>query len=251
MGFLILKDLRQAGIKVWIDEAEIETGQSITEKIEKGIEGSVYLAVLLSPSSMNSKWVQTELKAGIQLEISGSGLTVLPLLIKDCKIPLFLRDKLYGDFRDPFSYTQNIVALIRQLSGKIDNQSKFSILLKLLLSESIIIIRDIILVNLISGLVGLILGLAGIVWYQTVASFAQLIYLTLGLFIVGVITTRNTWSHLVIVVFGIWLTNGIYLIPKGDVFGWFLNFLGMAGIMLIVTLMLLVFNGIRKIFQIN
>ncbi|MBK7809545.1 MAG: toll/interleukin-1 receptor domain-containing protein [Saprospiraceae bacterium] len=47
-------DLRRAGIIAWLDEAEIKPGDSIIDKIEDGLKGSKYLAVILSPTSVNS-----------------------------------------------------------------------------------------------------------------------------------------------------------------------------------------------------
>ena len=96
------KSLQEYGIQVWIDEAEIKVGESLIRKISEGIEEMEYLAVILTPSSVSSGWVQKELELAITSEITGKQLKVLPVLYKDCDIPFFLRDKLYVDFRGDF-----------------------------------------------------------------------------------------------------------------------------------------------------
>ena len=55
-------DLRESGVHVWIDEAEIQVGDSLIRKIGDGINEVDYLAVVLSPSSVSSKWVNRELR---------------------------------------------------------------------------------------------------------------------------------------------------------------------------------------------
>ncbi len=91
------------GVKVWIDEAEIKVGESLIRKISQGIQEMEYLAVILTPSSVSSGWVQKELELAITSEITGKMLKVLPVLYKECDIPFFLKDKLYADFRDDFN----------------------------------------------------------------------------------------------------------------------------------------------------
>ncbi|MGA7563784.1 MAG: toll/interleukin-1 receptor domain-containing protein [Desulfobaccales bacterium] len=58
--------LRKYGIKVWIDEAEINIGDSMTDKIGQAIETTDYVGVVLSHNSINSEWVQKELQIALQ-----------------------------------------------------------------------------------------------------------------------------------------------------------------------------------------
>lgn len=109
-------DLRRAGVTAWVDEAEIRIGDSIIRKIQEGIVGSEYLGVVLSPNSVSSRWVQEELNSVMNLQITGQGKTVLPLLYRSCEIPLFLRDKVYADFTG----SNNYEFVLRQLLSRID-----------------------------------------------------------------------------------------------------------------------------------
>jgi TIR domain-containing protein len=109
-------DLRRAGITVWVDEAEIKLGDSIIGKIEEGILGSEYLGVILSPSSVASKWVKEELRTVLHYQVSTEAKTVIPLLYQPCDIPPFLVDKLYADFTKPDQYE----FVLRQLLSRLD-----------------------------------------------------------------------------------------------------------------------------------
>ena len=97
-------DLVEKGIQVWIDEAEIKIGDSLIQRISTGIYQMDYLGVVLSPNSVNSRWVQEELEQALHVQISEGYVKVLPLLLVDCQIPGFLRDKAYADFRNESLY---------------------------------------------------------------------------------------------------------------------------------------------------
>jgi hypothetical protein len=98
----LAKELLKHRIIVWWDEWEIKVGDSLIAKIEDGITGSAYLVVVLSPTSVNSSWVKEELNSAIIRQLEEKRTFVLPLLLNDCKIPLFLKEKKYADFRENF-----------------------------------------------------------------------------------------------------------------------------------------------------
>jgi hypothetical protein len=58
--------------------------------------------IVLSKTSVQSRWCRREITAGLLCELEEKETLVLPLVIDDWEIPLFLRDKLRVDFRkDP------------------------------------------------------------------------------------------------------------------------------------------------------
>lgn len=120
----LARDLTLAGITVWLDEAEIKLGDSLLAKIEDGINGSDYLAVVLSPNSVGSSWVQRELRIALTQEIDGKTVKVLPLLYRDCQIPAFLNDKLYADFRDESGYGAALTLLLDRLGLNADDEQQ-------------------------------------------------------------------------------------------------------------------------------
>lgn len=78
------------GIDVFIDELDIHPGDSLPRKVfEEGIRNSSNFIVVLSESSIESKWVNEELDAGIIKRIE-EGSRLIPVVIDDIdqmKIP--------------------------------------------------------------------------------------------------------------------------------------------------------------------
>jgi tetratricopeptide (TPR) repeat protein len=104
-GFVkrLAHDLKAVGLTVWWDEWEIRVGDSIIEKISQGINGSAYLAVVLSPHSVKSNWVQRELGSALMRQLSvDRDITVLPLLISDCEVPVLIREIKWADFQQDY-----------------------------------------------------------------------------------------------------------------------------------------------------
>ncbi len=91
--------LSQAGIKVWDSEAELNTGDSLIDKIQNGIQSFDYLGVILTKNSCKSEWVLKEVFSALNEEVSGKKCKVLPILVENCDIPYFLKDKIYADLR--------------------------------------------------------------------------------------------------------------------------------------------------------
>jgi len=108
------KRLKKDGIAVWFDSWEINVGDSIVRRVQEGIMDSDFLVILLSPNAVGSKWVDQELNAATIKNIESEGVFVLPVLIKECQIPLFLSDRKYADFtKDPTAGYQSLLSVIQ------------------------------------------------------------------------------------------------------------------------------------------
>jgi hypothetical protein len=83
-----------------VDEAEILAGDSLLTKVESAIDQMDYLGVVRSPASVDSEWLNREVRMALDREICSRRVKVLPILFKDCAMPGFLRDKLFADFRE-------------------------------------------------------------------------------------------------------------------------------------------------------
>jgi len=92
----------EKGLDVWLDDWCLTPGDSLIEKIGEGIESSDKLVVFLSPAAVESNWVKKEVANGLIMEIAeekGLGSKfVIPAYLKECKIPILLRDKVYANF---------------------------------------------------------------------------------------------------------------------------------------------------------
>lgn len=95
-------DLEKVNVGVWFDKWEIRVGDSLIEKISKGIELNDYLAIIISTNSIESEWVKREVNAALMRELEEKKVVVLPILIEDCKIPVLLKEKKYADFRKSY-----------------------------------------------------------------------------------------------------------------------------------------------------
>ncbi len=118
-------DLGNQGIRYWLDEAEIKVGESLIEKIRTGIDSTEYLAVILSPDSVASPWVQREVDVAMNLEIAGRRLKVLPLMYRQCDLPGFLLGKRYANFADEASYASSLEDLVKSM-GLVFNRNAYA-----------------------------------------------------------------------------------------------------------------------------
>lgn len=91
-------------------------GDSLTGKIEEGLQANDYLGLVLSPAAVASEWVKAELSAAWCRQMSSRKIVVLPILYQDCEIPFILEDRKYADFRT--SYDEGFMALCAALGLK-------------------------------------------------------------------------------------------------------------------------------------
>ena len=87
---------------VWVDTWELNVGDSILNRVQEAIQVSSALLIVLSKASVASEWCKKELNAGLMRELAEKKVIVLPVLVDDCEIPVFLREKMYADFRKDF-----------------------------------------------------------------------------------------------------------------------------------------------------
>jgi hypothetical protein len=109
----LANDLMAIGHKVWIDEAEINIGDSLLTKITSGIGKVEYVAAIISSHSIESSWVQQELEIAYTRQINERRMVVLPILIEAVKLPDYLAGKYYGDFVNKRQYKKSFKILLR------------------------------------------------------------------------------------------------------------------------------------------
>jgi len=106
----LASDLRELWHEPWLDELEIKVGENIVSRIEHGISEADYVIVVLSPFSVESGWVEREWQAKYLDEMKQKKPLILPVLLRDCRIPPLLKNKKYADFRK--NYAVGLVKLI-------------------------------------------------------------------------------------------------------------------------------------------
>lgn len=88
----LAKDLSDAGYDVWYDLSKIEGGDHWSQEIEDGINQSEVFAIVVTPNSTASEWVEKE-----YLFASNRGMKIVPLLRETCELPIWLLDLQYVD----------------------------------------------------------------------------------------------------------------------------------------------------------
>ncbi|EJD5900457.1 toll/interleukin-1 receptor domain-containing protein [Escherichia coli] len=117
----LAQSLQSQGHVVWLDEAEINIGDSLIEKIREGLDKVDYVAVVLSQNSIASTWVQRELDISSNREIAEKRVILLPLMLQHVELPGFLLGKRYGDFTTEEIYDHSLGELLKVL-GPVDKQ---------------------------------------------------------------------------------------------------------------------------------
>ena len=89
-------DLQAQGVRVWYAPWEIRPGDSLRRRIDEGIDEATHFLVLLTPESITSEWVHTELDAGLVQRIAGR-CRLIPIVVgvADAAVPATLRGILW------------------------------------------------------------------------------------------------------------------------------------------------------------
>jgi hypothetical protein len=96
--------LDSLGITYWLDEVEIAWGDSISEKINAGLQQSKYVVVIVSPEFLDRQWPKKELSSALHRETETGRTLVLPIIVGDPNLVLakhpFLAEKRYLLFNE-------------------------------------------------------------------------------------------------------------------------------------------------------
>jgi formylglycine-generating enzyme required for sulfatase activity len=82
-------DLRRLGVSVWIAPESIRPGEGWVDAIERGLEESSHVVVVLTPAALQSRWVKKETNVAIALERK-ERIEVIPLDVEECEVPPLL-----------------------------------------------------------------------------------------------------------------------------------------------------------------
>lgn len=118
---MLAANLVKRNTHIWLDTWNLNVGDSLMSKVQEAIEESSALLIILSKSSVESEWCKKELNSALMRELDEKKVIVLPVLLEDCKVPLFLKEKMYADFRT--SFDTGLGAILEALA-KINNYSQ-------------------------------------------------------------------------------------------------------------------------------
>jgi len=113
---MVAGDLLNKGIHLWRDEGEIDVGDSISDKIQVGLKNCYTFIIILSPEALDRPWVKEELRAAYNLRLAEE-LKILPVVYKECELPVFLTDYRFADFREAKNYAEQIEILATSVNN--------------------------------------------------------------------------------------------------------------------------------------
>ncbi|MBD3306762.1 TIR domain-containing protein, partial [candidate division KSB3 bacterium] len=119
----LASDLKQYDIETWIDITSIRVGDTLTSRIQQGIEQADYILMILSENSVNSKWVQEEIRAAYAQTRTNAEKILIPIVLEgEYEIPVFLRDIVYADFSKLGSYQKNLRRLVAHITKETEEE---------------------------------------------------------------------------------------------------------------------------------
>ena len=83
----LARRLKKDGLRVWLDEWEIQPGDIIPLKIQRGLELSRTLLMCMSPAYFDSEWGTLEHYTLLFRDPTNAQRRFVPLLIEDCSPP--------------------------------------------------------------------------------------------------------------------------------------------------------------------
>lgn len=98
----LAKRIKQAGFQVWLDEHELVVGDPLSERIANALQEAKVVMIVVSASSVKSKWLRYELNMATERMMKGD-CRVIPIVIDDVPLPSEVVGLLYADFRASFS----------------------------------------------------------------------------------------------------------------------------------------------------
>ena len=105
-------------LKVFFSPWDVGEGRNFILLLNKALERARFAAIILSPESINSEWVQREWTAAILKDVSGNAGRLIPVLKRNCDIPILLRVLDWVDFTNPMKYEQAYKALVQRIKGE-------------------------------------------------------------------------------------------------------------------------------------
>lgn len=111
----LAEDLTRAGLRVWLDQWHIRVGESFAQAIGEAMRASRFLVMVMSPDYFQSAWTTQEWQSALADEFDADGVRLIPILYRDCDIPVMLRTKQWVDFRDTNQYRPSLDRLVRAL----------------------------------------------------------------------------------------------------------------------------------------
>ncbi|MBN1186513.1 MAG: toll/interleukin-1 receptor domain-containing protein [Bacteroidales bacterium] len=111
----LANDLIKNGLTIWLDEWNMIPGESFADSMNQAMRDSKYILIIMSPAYFSSEWTKQEYNFGMYEELNSNKVKIIPVLYKQCDIPIPLKSKLYIDFSSSEKYKPSLEKLIKDL----------------------------------------------------------------------------------------------------------------------------------------
>ncbi|MCL4299791.1 MAG: TIR domain-containing protein [Anaerolineae bacterium] len=115
-------DLEKYGLSIWLDNDELQPGDDWAKKIELAVANSKATVVVVSPDSMQSKFVNRDIEQVMALLKQDQSIKIIPVLFREAEIPPQLARFLWVDFRntenDDEAYDRRVWELVGGITGQ-------------------------------------------------------------------------------------------------------------------------------------
>jgi ribose 1,5-bisphosphokinase PhnN len=89
--------LRALGLSIFLDERQLEVGDSIYSSLNASLDASEFVVFCISRESVASGWVGREVGGSLVKQVKGQRKRLLPVLLDDAPIPSLLSDLVWLD----------------------------------------------------------------------------------------------------------------------------------------------------------
>src|SRR5436305_10851927 len=92
----LAKEIRDHGHQVWLDDWEINIGDSIVERMQKGLEDATYFVLCYSDQGVMAPWICREWMATLARQLNSANVKILPVVLTGGHPPAILSDIQYA-----------------------------------------------------------------------------------------------------------------------------------------------------------
>lgn len=101
--------LNEQNFDTWFDEDDILVGDDFIESIERGLEESDFIIIVLSRNFSKGPWAQKEYRTALTEQITNGKTKILPIKYKDSNPPPMLNSISHADFSKDFDQGLNVL----------------------------------------------------------------------------------------------------------------------------------------------
>jgi translation initiation factor 2B subunit (eIF-2B alpha/beta/delta family) len=131
----IAERLRADGLKVWLDEWEIQPGDNIPAKIQEGLENSRVLVLCMSTHAFESDWSQLEAGTFHFRDPLNKERRLIPLRLDHANIPGWLAQFSYINW--PVGHEQEYVKLVEACRPNVEMDQFYTACMRLLTKRTV------------------------------------------------------------------------------------------------------------------